>query len=249
MSARNPPAPPFAAGWALFLDVDGTLLPLRAHPSEVVLDPPVVSLVARLHGLTGGALALVTGRALRDIDRLFPGIGVPVAAQHGLQRRRADGSLAAQAHAREDWPAIIDELEAFTRRHPGTYLEDKGGTAALHYRLAPDAEAAARACMEDVAKGAGYLVQAGKMVFELKPPLADKGLAINAFLAEPPFAGRRPVFLGDDATDEDGFAVVAAAGGHPVKIGPGPTRAAWRLPDTAAALAWLADYAEFLASR
>ncbi len=248
-NAAHCAAPPFASDWALFLDVDGTLLPLRAHPAEVTPDPRALAVVTRLHALCGGAVALISGRALCDIDRLFPDSCLPVAAQHGLQRRHDCGVITTVAHRREDWPVIIAELRTFAALHAGTFVEDKGGTAALHYRLAPDAESAAFDHARGIASRAGYVVQRGKMVVELKPPMADKGLAIAAFLAGPPFAARRPVFLGDDATDEDGFAVVAAADGHAIKIGPGPTRAAWRLPDPPSALAWLEAYAEFLLAR
>jgi trehalose 6-phosphate phosphatase len=202
-------------------------------------------LVHALHAATGGALALVSGRAIDDVDRLFRGGALPIAGQHGLERRdaagvttRAPAHAEALAHAR----ARLAELAA---RHEGLLLEDKGLSLALHYRAAPQHEA----LVHDVVRGAAaslgndWLVQRGKYVVELRPAGADKGAAIEAYLAEAPFAGRLPVFLGDDATDEHGFEAVNRLGGHSIKVGEGASAARWRLRDVREVERWLAEVA------
>ena len=132
-------------------------------------------------------------------------------------------------------------MRKFVARNEGLVFEDKGASVALHYRLAPQLEAAAKAVVEEAARSAGGAieVQVGKMVFELKPASVDKGAAIEQFMRDEPFLGRIPVFLGDDVTDEYGFRVINRLGGHSVKIGQGKTAARWRLADPAAAKGWL----------
>ena len=129
-------------------------------------------------------------------------------------------------------------------RHAGLVLEDKGASVALHFRLAPQLEQAALDAVREASAplGSAVQVQGGKMVWELKPAGADKGTAIEEFMREPPFAGRTPVFLGDDVTDEHGFRVVNRLGGHSIKVGAGDSAARWRLPDPAAARAWLREW-------
>ncbi len=231
---------------ALFLDVDGTLLHIADRPDAVAVDRGAVALLRGIHAATGGALALITGRALADVDRLFDPLVLPVAGQHGFERRDAAGRL--HRHAR---PGVaLDEARArcrdFGAARPGVLVEDKGLTLALHYRLAPGAEGEVGALAEAIAAGSGgaLAIQRGKMVVELKPAGKDKGTAIAEFMAEPPFRGREPVFVGDDLTDEYGFSVVNGLGGVSVKVGDGPTEAAARLPDVAAVRVWLARLAD-----
>jgi trehalose 6-phosphate phosphatase len=137
---------------------------------------------------------------------------------------------------------VRDGLAEFATAHPGLLLEDKGASMAMHYRLAPHCEPVVRRAMEyaRVAVGSGYALQPGKLVLELKPRDAHKGLAIRAFLDEAPFRGRRPVFVADDATDEDGFAVVNALHGVTIKVGTGPSAARFGLADPRAVTRWLA---------
>jgi trehalose 6-phosphate phosphatase len=226
---------------ALFLDVDGTLLHIADHPDAVAVDADTVALLTRVHAATGGALALVTGRALPDVDRLFAPLRLPAAGQHGFERRDAAGRL--HHHARPGMALVLarERCAGFGAAHPGVYVEDKGLTLALHYRLAPHAREAAGALAESIAAdSAGALaIQRGKMVVELKPAGKDKGTAIAEFMAETPFRGREPVFLGDDLTDEFGFSIVNGLGGVSVKVGDGATEAAARLPDVDAVRAWL----------
>jgi len=244
--------PPFERNWALFLDFDGTLLDIAETPDAV--DPGIeeISLLKDLLRACGGALALVSGRSIARMDELFAPLVLPAAGQHGAERRDAGGR---RHRHRPRFPAqslraVAGGIRGFAARHRGLVFEDKGASVALHYRLAPGLAAAAHAAVREAAGplGDAVEVQGGKMVVELKPAGCDKGRAIEAFMQEPPFAGRVPVFLGDDVTDEHGFRVVNRLGGHSVKVGEGESAARWRLESPAAARAWLAGWLEQCAS-
>ncbi len=235
------PPPPASGDWAYFLDVDGTLMALATSPSGARLSPTMHVVVRALHTRARGALALVSGRALADLDRLFGEPALAAAGQHGLERRGADG----QRTCVETCPQRLDQarthLAGLVTRHPGLLVEDKGMSIALHYRGAPRLAGYAHRTMRALALALGgtYGVQAGKCVVELRPSSFDKGDAIAAFMADAPFRGRVPVFMGDDATDEHGFARVNGLGGHSIKVGAGSTQARWRLRDVDAVQAWL----------
>jgi trehalose 6-phosphate phosphatase len=233
--------PPYAANWAFFLDIDGTLLDIEGHPDHVRIGGAELDLVDGLHRATGGALALVSGRPLAGIDVLFDPLKLPIAGQHGAERRDGDGRRHRHQFPVEALHRAATPVRKFVARNEGLIYEDKGASVALHYRLAPQLEAAARRVVENAVKSAGGAVemQVGKMVFELKPAGCDKGKAIEQFLSDAPFVGRTPVFLGDDVTDEFGFRVVNRLKGHSIKIGAGTTDARWRLANPAAAKAWL----------
>jgi trehalose 6-phosphate phosphatase len=248
-------APPFpAAGerWALFLDIDGTLLELAPTPEAVLVDAGLRLLLRRLAQATGGALALVSGRALDTIDALFQPLLLPAAGLHGLERRRADGTLVLIPAPSAALASLRPKLAAFAAPRPGVLLEDKGQSLALHYRLAPELGSAVRRRARQFAAEAGGALRLieGNMVVEFQPPGTDKGKAIAAFLAEPPFQGRRPVFLGDDTTDEDGFRAIAARDGIAVKIGAAPrdfvTAARYAMSDVTVARRWLESVADVL---
>lgn len=233
--------PPFDVNWAWFLDIDGTLLDIAAIPSAVKPAPADCRLVTELYAQTRGALALISGRSLEGIDKLFHPLKLPAAGQHGIERRDARGEIHRHAFPEEGLRLAAREIRAFAAKHEGLVFEDKGASVALHYRLAPQLAGAVHATVRRAAEhlGEGVEVQSGKMVAELKPSGRDKGIAIEEFMAELPFRGRTPVFLGDDLTDEQGFHVVNRLGGHAVKIGLGPSAARWRIPDAAAVRAWL----------
>jgi len=216
---------------ALFLDVDGTLLHIADTPDAVTIERATVELLARAHAATGGALALITGRSIADADRLFAPLALPVAGQHGFERRDAAGALHRYADTAAELAALRPEIDAFAADRPGVVVEDKGLTLAVHYRLAPDAgRALAALAGRLVARPGSTLgIQPGKMVIELRPAGQDKGTAIAGFMDEAPFRGRIPVFLGDDVTDEFGFGTVNGLGGISVKVGDGPTEARLRL--------------------
>lgn len=235
-------APTLAGRVAVFLDVDGTLVPHEARPDDVAIDGPLRALLERLREATAGALALISGRSMADIDRLFSPARFALAGQHGAERRSVDGTLHFHAPFSSRLREVSAALQRFVNGHPGLLLEEKGASLALHYRAVPALAAAAedemRRSLE--ALGDGFELQGGKFVFEVKPGGRDKGTAIAEFMAEAPFAGRRPVFVGDDLTDEFGFALVNRLGGDSVKVGAGPTAARWRLDDAEAVRQWLA---------
>lgn len=215
---------------ALFLDFDGTLVDIALRPDAVQVPPGLVDTLGRLHQHLSGALAVVSGRPIAQIDSLLAPLQLPVAGVHGAERRRADGSLV-QAPV----VSLAQALRAATRlaaRHPGLRLETKRGALALHYRLAPAMEEECLQVMQEAVQAtAGLALVRGKMVVEVKPAGLSKGRAIEQFLRETPFAGRDPVFIGDDETDETGFVMVQSQGGAGVKVGPGASMARWRCDD------------------
>lgn len=233
--------PELAREWAFFLDIDGTLVEPAARPDAVHVPAATRSLLERLHAGTRGALALITGRALRDMDLLFHPLRLPGSGQHGVERRDAAGRLHLYAPPDEGMRWAAERVGEFAARHAGLIFEDKGHNLALHFRLAPEMEQAVRALMQDEADALGpdFDLLKGKMVYELKPRGRDKGVAIEDFLGEPPFAGRVPVFIGDDVTDEHGFEVVNQLGGHTVKVGEGESLARWRVAGPGEVCSWL----------
>jgi trehalose 6-phosphate phosphatase len=235
--------PPAQPDWAYFLDVDGTLLDLAMTPDAIEVDGALPTLLETLHRQTGGAVALVSGRALDDLDRRIGAPQVPRAGLHGLERRDAAGCLWRHAAPPAAMQAVRDALAPVLARHPGLLLEDKGLTLALHYRRAPALASYVHRLLGRLAAelGDGLQLQRGKRVVEIKPTGGDKGTAVLEYLAELPFLGRRPVFVGDDANDEDAFAAVNGRGGTSVKVGAGRSCARYRLPDVAAVRVWLAS--------
>jgi trehalose 6-phosphate phosphatase len=224
---------------ALFLDLDGTIAPFAASPAAVGPEAARNLLLHRLHERLEGRLAVVSGRTIADIDRILSGSVTAAAGVHGLERRAADGSRHSQP-AHPGLGAAQMAFGALAETEPGLLLETKGHSVALHYRGAPRAQAAVRTLARRLAAQTGLVLQEGVLVAELRTPGPDKGDAIRAFMGEPPFRGARAVFIGDDLTDEHGFAAAAALGGNGILVGPPrPTGAAWRLDDVNAVLDWL----------
>ncbi|MFJ9452067.1 MULTISPECIES: trehalose-phosphatase [unclassified Herbaspirillum] len=232
---------------ALFLDFDGTLVNLAPEPESVVPAPDLIEMLQQLQTRANGALAVVSGRPVAQLDHYLAPLRLPAAGVHGLERRDASGRLVQLAAPSTD--ELMERLAPFVARHPGLLLEPKRGALALHYRKAPHLE---QACIEAMnyavskadsnanSHAPGFNVLRGKMVVEAKAALADKGDAIASFMREAPFAGRRPVFVGDDVTDEAGFNwVQTLGGGLGVKIGEGESRAQMRLDNPAALHQWL----------
>ena len=234
------PLPP-AAETAWFLDVDGTLLELAATPDLVSKEESVLTLLARLCDVSGGAVALISGRSVAVVDSLFKPLRLPVAGQHGVERRDASGTIHAHRPMSQSLAAVRHALGLWAAEHPGVLFEDKGLSLALHYRQAPPLEGPVRQFLSGIAAAGGgeFCLQPGKMVIEIKPAGRDKGIAIREFLDEPPFRQRLPVFVGDDASDEYGFAMVNKLGGISVKVGEGQTAASRRLPGVSAVRDWL----------
>jgi trehalose 6-phosphate phosphatase len=239
-TARRPP-PALARNCALFLDIDGTLVEDAAKPDDVRIDEELAAALPGVATRLGNALALVTGRSIRGVDRLFPQLRLPMAGQHGSERRDAEGTIHVNAPDRSTFMKIRQILEVMSDRHPGLLLEDKGNTLALHYRDVPQLAAHVHRVLRSTVEttGGSLDLQPGKRVLEVRPGSRNKGTAITEFMREAPFAGRRPVFAGDDQADEFGFAVVESMGGWSIKVGKGLTNARYRLQDIAAVRRWL----------
>lgn len=238
--------PDLDAGRAFFLDVDGTLLEIAETPSGVRVDAALIDMIRRLHACSGGAVALISGRRVVDIDALFPGLRLPLAGQHGIERRDAAGVVRSHPPEGVDWPWLKALVKGTFSTTQGLLVEDKGLTLAVHFRLNPAEEGRVAAALRRIVAdaGAALSLQPGKCVMEIKPAGRDKGTAIADFMAEAPFRGRRPVFIGDDVTDEYGFRMVNEMGGDSIKVGAGDSAARWRVPDVQAVRAWLASILE-----
>jgi trehalose 6-phosphate phosphatase len=242
-TAARAPAPAVfpAASICLFLDFDGTLVEFADHPQDVLPDPQLVRLLHALQRALDGAVALITGRRIEELDVLLHPLRLPVAGLHGLERRDAQGRRPLPR------PVPAPELRALRARllelvsaHPGLLLEDKLASLAVHYRRAPQLqETLSHALAALVAPLLPYYeVVPGDMVLEIKPADRDKATAVEAFMREEPFAGRLPVFVGDDLTDSDGFGAVRRFDGMSVAVGD-RVSAQWQLPDPAAVRDWL----------
>lgn len=218
---------------ALFLDFDGTMVDIAPQPHAVHVPEPLLAVLQELDGFLHGAIAVISGRPIVQIDAFLQPLRLAVAGVHGAERRGADGRL----HLLNTHPLDYVQQAAWTlaEQHPGLLLESKRGSLALHYRQRPELEALVlRTMQQAVDESPGLTLLRGKMVAEAKPGGASKGRAIEAFLAEPPFAGRTPIFIGDDVTDEVGFSTVQQLGGLGIKVGDGATAATLRLADPAA---------------
>lgn len=242
MTQISAPAP--SLNWCVFLDVDGTLLELCDTPSETFADQELKTLLADVAERLGGAVALVSGRSIAYLDALFAPLKLPAAGLHGVERRKASGAIQGASYVDAQLNAARVALTAFVEAHPGTLLEDKERSLAVHYRMAPEFESISRETVAAIAKpmGTNYHVQEGNMVLEIKPYGFTKGTAVKEFMHEPPFSGRQPVFVGDDLTDEGGFRAVEVFGGISIAVG-NRIHAQWRFDDPAAVRGWLGQIA------
>ncbi len=225
-------------GHAIFLDLDGTIVEIAEHPDAVCVRPSTLRLLKALNEEFNGALAVISGREISAIDRLLHPLILPAAGVHGLERRDATGVL--HAPQPTEAPPISFVFEKVLGDESGVVIERKPGAVAVHYRLRPDLE---RRCCEIVKEVVGQRKDLrmihGKMVFEILQKGADKGRVITAFLEEPPFHGRVPIFAGDDVTDEAGFAAVNRQGGISIKVGGQETDARFRANDVRELESWL----------
>lgn len=238
-----PPPPPerVDAGAALFLDADGTLLPFADDPEAVVVAHGLLATLDALHDALGGALALVSGRPIEGLDRIFGRPGWAAAGQHGLERRGADGTLTTVPVDGDELARLREAVHTAASALPGVRVEDKSWSVALHWREHPEqGPRVERIAPAIAASFPGFELQPGNHVCEFKPRGMDKGVAVAKFLDEAPFRGRKPVYLGDDLTDEHAFVVVNALGGMSVRIGARtPSHAAFTLSSPADVHAWL----------
>lgn len=245
MNGALRPAPPRFSlhGTALFLDFDGTLVEIAPQPELVTVAPDLPPLLQHLSGALGGALAVVSGRPIAEIDRFLAPVKLAAAGAHGSELRHApDGDITVIGARvpdpiRERFAAIIGDLRT---RFPGLRVEDKDTAIAVHYRLAPDAAPALTVALDSLAIPSPWEILAGHCVYEIKSRGLTKGSAVTQMMAGAALQGRRPVFLGDDRTDLDGIAAAVKLGGGGIAIGGLQSEAAqWSLPDPAAVRAWL----------
>ncbi len=215
---RATPAPAIRDDWALFLDLDGTLIDIAPSPDTVVVPEALPRALARLRQRLSGALAIVSGRSLKDIDTLVP-LGLPAGAEHGAVLRGPDGKLVVS----EDMPTVpprwLAALHDFAAPRPGVLVEEKSHAVALHWRLAQEhAEAAEKLLAALTAEDARYEVLPARMAAEIRPRGATKARPVTLLMRQHPFQGRIPVFVGDDVTDEDGMEAAAALGGFGLRV-------------------------------
>lgn len=234
-------APPtnLLADASLFLDFDGTLVELASRPDAVEVGTDLLDLLVTLRDKLDGRVALLSGRAADDLRSHIGQLELAIAGSHGIER-----SIPGQAVTPASRPSGLDAIVATLRRleadHPGVLIEEKPAGVAIHYRLAPWAEGICHVAAERAAMAIGMVLQHGKKVVELKPAGADKGSAVRSFMATPKFAGTRPIFIGDDLTDEQGFVAVREYEGAGVLVGSQrPTAASYRLENVLAVRSWL----------
>mgnify|MGYP000364334103 CR=1 FL=1 len=232
--------PSLTTAHALFLDFDGTLTELAPSPKAVHIASGLVPMLATLHTHLGGALAIVTGRTEADIDHFLSPLRLPLAAEHGAQYRVSEGQRSTVPLS--DLGPVLQAAQHLAAQHPGLLVESKHTSVALHYRQAPHLKSLCRdTLMQALQHLPGMELLSGKCVYEAKVQGVHKGQAITDFMAQSPFAGRIPVFVGDDVTDESGFAAVQALGGWSIKVGEGPTVAQHRCITPAALRGWLSS--------
>lgn len=233
--------PPLLTGQcAFFFDVDGSLTEIQPHPALVTLSSAVLGHLARIFELSNGALALISGRSLTDLDNLTAPVRFPAAGLHGAERRDISGIRHDTVLPPTMLAHIQDQLEALIAENPGTMLEFKGTALAVHYRHALQREGIiTRQVKQIIAPYPAVSLQPGKCVLEVKPQGVNKGESIREFMNEYPFKERTPVFIGDDLTDEAGFNVVNQYQGVSIKVGEGATCALFRLASVTHVEAWL----------
>lgn len=236
--SKSPPPP--SLHWAYFLDVDGTLIEYAPTPDSILVDTELLRLITTLHRACAGAVALVSGRSLTDLNARLGMAAIPMAGLHGLEWQLTAGKIHRHPAVR-DLHAIEKALGDLQQRHDNLVIEHKGNTIALHYRNAPRLGSYLHRWVRRLVERSdlGLHIQPGKRVIEIKPAGRDKGNAIETFMTLPPFAGRKPVFVGDDLTDEHGFAMVNRVGGTSIKVGRGKSIATYRLRNVVAVRDWL----------
>ncbi|MEN3974038.1 trehalose-phosphatase [Emcibacter sp. SYSU 3D8] len=206
---------------ALFLDVDGTLLEIRERPDLVTVPPALLDIISGVAQRLDGALALVSGRSIADIDHLLAPLRPPASGQHGSEMRLQHGGVVTPRSTEPIPFSLRRKIAEVAAAIPGVEVEDKGQTVAVHYRAAPQVPDTLKARIENLVANSGLelLLVHGRKVLEVRDARISKGTAVHDFMQTPPFAGRLPIFVGDDVTDEDGFAAVESFGGTALPVG------------------------------
>jgi trehalose 6-phosphate phosphatase len=230
---------------ALFLDFDGTLVEIAERPEAVVVEPGLPDTLAALRDRLGGALALVSGRSIGTLDGFLGPHRFDAAGLHGVEHRLRGELAPCRPEQHPKLRALIEALPERLPFHPGVLIEDKGCSVGLHWRLAPEFKEELTKLVQEMAAAVGpeYRLQLGKAVAEILPARASKGGIIDYFLHQPPFAGKTAVFIGDDLTDELGFAVVNRHDGISIRVGKGPTDAQRRVETPAELRRCLSEWA------
>ena len=214
------PIPDLTRDTALFLDLDGTLLDIAERHDLVWVAPELPDVISRLSAALGGAVAIVTGRPLSDVDRLLPLPGMAVAAEHGARLRLPDGTIAPHAADLPERDSWIGQVKAALHLWPGAFIEEKSVGFVVHYRQAPEHGAEIGRFLADLvapAQGRAEILPA-LMAYEIRAQGVGKGHAVRHLMEDAPFAGRVPVFIGDDVTDEEGMAAAEALGGQGLHV-------------------------------
>lgn len=244
MTEKPPPPPLDPERHALLLDFDGTLVDFAPTPDAIRLRPGTIALLDRLSRRLNGALALLSGRTIKNLDAHLDPLQLPASGVHGVELRLHAGDIVATCPPATIGIARRRLAEALVEDDP-LLLEDKGGALVLHYRTHPEQRERARAVADAAVLGLSDLeVVKGHAIFEIRPRSVTKAEAVGRFMDKPPFAGRVPVFVGDDVTDEDGFRGAAELGGIGVKVGRGESVAKFTLPDIGAVHRWLTTCCE-----
>lgn len=233
-------------GWALFLDVDGTLLEIAETPADVDVPARLKQLLNELRGHLDGAMALISGRSLENLDRLFAPLRLCASGVHGCERRGASGVIVRPELDTHRLAEVRGELGLLVHERDGLLLEDKGYGLAVHFRRVPELHSFVESAMRRMLDRAGpeFVLQPGKCVVELRPRAWSKGSSITAFMQELPFADRTPIYIGDDVTDESAFAAVNSLGGISIHVGDATaTLAQRRLSGVAEVMRWLENLA------
>lgn len=212
-------APEIKPHWALFLDLDGTLLDIAASPEDVVTPSQLPEALERVGAALGGALAVVSGRSLGEVDHLLKPLRIPVAAEHGALIRLPSGALDRAPETLGPPRDLIVQLRDATRDWSGVLVEEKTYSVAVHFRLAPEREDEVKQLVMSLADCDRFELLTAKKAFEVRPKGITKGRAVRILMADMPFRGRQPVFVGDDVTDEDGMEVARQLGGFGLRVG------------------------------
>lgn len=235
-----PPIPALEAQWALFLDVDGTLLDLAPTPDSVKIPEGLIDLLARLQQRLDGALALISGRRIQTLDKLFKPLSLPCVGLHGFEWRDSSGNENLSPVDTAALNAMRAAAERLADKLPGVLVEDKTFSIAFHFRKARQHEAILRIGVEAIAKNTGFVVQKGIDVYEIRPQGSDKGDALSKLMRDQSFRDRLPIYIGDDIADENALAIAQKFTGIGIHVGSLISNAArFGLSSPGAVLHWL----------